>query len=180
MANDNTRVKKASVEVTDDSILWTFADGAVSTFELSRCPADTVRQLALHGAKQKASDCYAGLTDVGEAFAANQDVIELLYQGLWSAKREAAGEKQSSMVVEAYNRVCADVAKYRDATREENIARWKSYDDDRRKQIASAPAFKVKLEAVKAERAAAQAEARAKRLATLQAQAAESDIGNIV
>jgi hypothetical protein len=81
-----TRILKHS-EAKDGklTVRLDFRNGETRTFTL---PKELVERFALHGAEQKLGDEAAGLTDVGDAVIAIDQLIERLNKGEWAIKRE--------------------------------------------------------------------------------------------
>src|SRR5574340_233109 len=182
-------VRKASVEIINDETRGvgcrhTFADGSVLEYFLSDLSAEMQKQVGIWGEKSKVQDAYAGIKDPTEAYEVALEVVELLKQDAWTAKREAAGEKQSSLVIKAFIKVCRTSpklsARFADKSDADIIAVWKGYDDAKRKAIQTVAEFQIVHEQVKAERAAELAAMRDKKLAALSVRAAEEDIGSVV
>ncbi len=89
----SSKVVDGSPQVTLD-----FRNGETRTFSL---PAALITQFALHGAEQKLGDETAGLKDIDDAVMAIDELIDRLYNGEWSIKREANGMAGTSVLARA-------------------------------------------------------------------------------
>lgn len=85
------------------------ADGTVTTrldfrngeFRVFTIPAAMLAKFAGHGAEQKLGDETAGLDDVGDCVLAVDELIDRLYNGEWSIKREGSGMAGTSILLKA-------------------------------------------------------------------------------
>ena len=75
-----------------------FRNGETRLFTL---PDNLLAKFAAHGAEQKLGDEIAGLTDVEDCILAVDELIDRLYNGEWSVKREASGMAGTSVLVRA-------------------------------------------------------------------------------
>ena len=75
-----------------------FRNGETRLFTI---PDAMRNKLAAHGAEQKLGDEIAGLTDVDDCVIAIDELIDRLYNGEWSIKREANGMAGTSVLVRA-------------------------------------------------------------------------------
>ena len=75
-----------------------FRNGETRLFSL---PDALLNKFAAHGAEQKLGDEIAGLTDVEDCVLAVDELIDRLYNGEWSVKREANGMAGTSVLVRA-------------------------------------------------------------------------------
>ena len=75
-----------------------FRNGETRLFTL---PDALLNKFAAHGAEQKLGDEIAGLTDVEDCVLAVDELIDRLYNGEWSVKREANGMAGTSVLVRA-------------------------------------------------------------------------------
>ena len=75
-----------------------FRNGETRLFTL---PDNLLTKFAAHGAEQKLGDEIAGLTDVEDCVLAVDELIDRLYNGEWSVKREANGMAGTSVLVRA-------------------------------------------------------------------------------
>ena len=75
-----------------------FRNGETRLFTL---PDNLLAKFAAHGAEQKLGDEIAGLADVDDCVIAIDELIDRLYNGEWSVKREANGMAGTSILVRA-------------------------------------------------------------------------------
>ena len=75
-----------------------FRNGETRLFTL---PDNLMAKFAAHGAEQKLGDEIAGLNDVEDCVLAVDELIDRLYNGEWSVKREASGMAGTSVLVRA-------------------------------------------------------------------------------
>lgn len=75
-----------------------FRNGETRLFTL---PDNLLAKFAAHGAEQKLGDEIAGLNDVEDCVLAVDELIDRLYNGEWSVKREANGMAGTSVLVRA-------------------------------------------------------------------------------
>jgi len=75
-----------------------FRNGETRLFTL---PDNLLNKFAAHGAEQKLGDEIAGLTDTEDCVLAVDELIDRLYNGEWSVKREANGMAGTSVLVRA-------------------------------------------------------------------------------
>lgn len=75
-----------------------FRNGETRLFTL---PDNLMAKFAAHGAEQKLGDEIAGLTDTEDCVLAVDELIDRLYNGEWSIKREANGMAGTSVLVRA-------------------------------------------------------------------------------
>lgn len=75
-----------------------FRNGETRLFAL---PDNLMAKFAAHGAEQKLGDEIAGLNDVEDCVLAVDELIDRLYNGEWSVKREANGMAGTSVLVRA-------------------------------------------------------------------------------
>lgn len=75
-----------------------FRNGETRLFTI---PDNLLNKFAAHGAEQKLGDEIAGLNDVEDCVLAVDELIDRLYNGEWSVKREANGMAGTSVLVRA-------------------------------------------------------------------------------
>jgi len=75
-----------------------FRNGETRLFTL---PDNLLNKFAAHGAEQKLGDEIAGLADTEDCVLAVDELIDRLYNGEWSVKREANGMAGTSVLVRA-------------------------------------------------------------------------------
>ena len=151
---------KKIVSVETKSVSFDFDSFGSVTFDLSKVSPEMLVQLALHGASQKGGDSYASAraqtegTEVDPnqwAFEQCQATIDQIYSGDWSVRRASSGPTVNDLVralVEVLGADESDAAeRLSDATKEEKAA------------LRKHPAIKAVLERLRAERAAAKADA---------------------
>lgn len=71
---------------------------AECTIALGDVPATIVRDLLLHGLKQKIADAASGAQNADEAFAAMQKACDAILAGEWSARGTGAGVDERTKV----------------------------------------------------------------------------------
>lgn len=137
-----------SIAVTENldegTITWETAVGAVSlnVRELQTTNPEIFFRLALHGAKQKGTDSYAGAraaVEKGEAVSRDayahecvSEVVSNLTSGVWSQRREGSGAPRSSMLARAVAEVLSiDLA--------DAVARLVAMSDEGKKKVAGNP-----------------------------------------
>lgn len=151
------RYKKATVTETGQLLTWTFANGKVLTCDVSALPTDIMIKAAVHGVRQKGSDCYAGDESADEAYDSCKDVLETLVAGQWTSKREA-GEKVSPLFNEAVERYIvqfpAKAEAIRDGLANGRTVQGKVIDAETfKKMLREAPAIKALIADIQKERA---------------------------
>lgn len=85
------RVAKAKVELEGTKLVFTFANGNVSTVDASALPASITERAIMHGIEQKLRDSYAGAKSADEAQGLFSKVMDNLVAGEWNGGR-ASGE----------------------------------------------------------------------------------------
>lgn len=97
--------KEYDVETGEFS--FTFSDGSITSGNIADFPADTQKQLTLHGVSQKGGDSYAGAKgNVAEAKASLEDVLNQLKAGVWRAGRgEGESRPRLGELSEAISRI---------------------------------------------------------------------------
>ena len=75
-----------------------FRNGETRLFTL---PDALLNKFAAHGAEQKLGDAMSGLASVEDGVMAVDELIDRLYNGEWSVKREANGMAGTSVLVRA-------------------------------------------------------------------------------
>lgn len=75
-----------------------FRNGETRLFTI---PGNLLAKFAAHGAEQKLGDEIAGLDDVDDCVIAVDELVERLYNGEWSIKREGGGMAGTSILVRA-------------------------------------------------------------------------------
>jgi len=128
-----------------------FANGAALAVNVEDLPADTIKNLLLHGISQKVGDSYSGSSTPEEAFQMAAGVLKRLQSGEWRVAREGGGGKRTTMLTEALHRV------FPDKTMEECTAKIADLSDEQVKGLKLQPKIKAALAAITAERAAAKA-----------------------
>lgn len=94
------KLLKESSQAADGSVSvrLDFRNGETRVFTI---PGDMVGRFAAHGAEQKLGDEIAGLDDVDDCVIAVDELIDRLYNGEWSIKREGNGMAGTSVLVRA-------------------------------------------------------------------------------
>jgi len=80
------RNSKCKVTTTRDSVLIEWKDGVTSSADIDDMEASMIRQLAIHGLKQKLVDSHASLPQISVARAAAEATFAHLQKGEWTAK----------------------------------------------------------------------------------------------
>lgn len=75
-----------------------FRNGETRIFTI---PDNLLNKFAAHGAEQKLGDEIAGLTEIDDCVLAIDELIDRLYNGDWSVKRESSGMAGTSVLVRA-------------------------------------------------------------------------------
>ncbi len=99
---------------TDDKgvgVRLDFVNGQTRTFYI---PEPLLHKFAAHGAEQKLGDETAGVEDPDDMVMAIDDLIDRLYNGDWTAKREASAMAGASILAKA---LCQSSGKTLDAVR---------------------------------------------------------------
>ena len=92
-------LKESSVNADGKvSVRLDFRNGETRMFTI---PDALLNKFAAHGAEQKLGDETAGLTDTEDCVLAVDELIDRLYNGEWSIKREANGMAGTSVLVRA-------------------------------------------------------------------------------
>ena len=92
-------LKESSVNADGKvSVRLDFRNGETRLFTI---PDALLNKFAAHGAEQKLGDEIAGLTDIEDCILAVDELIDRLYSGEWSIKREANGMAGTSVLVRA-------------------------------------------------------------------------------
>jgi len=94
------KLLKESILNVDDKVAvrLDFRNGETRLFTI---PDNLLTKFAAHGAEQKLGDEIAGLTDTEDCVLAVDELIDRLYNGEWSVKREANGMAGTSVLVRA-------------------------------------------------------------------------------
>ena len=88
-------------EATGKTVVQTRLDFRNGETRLFTIPEALLYKFAAHGAEQKLGDEIAGLTDTEDCVLAVDELIDRLYNGEWSVKREANGMAGTSVLVRA-------------------------------------------------------------------------------
>ena len=75
-----------------------FRNGETRIFTI---PDNLLNKFAAHGAEQKLGDEIAGLAEIDDCVLAIDELIDRLYNGDWSVKRESSGMAGTSVLVRA-------------------------------------------------------------------------------
>lgn len=141
---------KKQVNVEAGTIVFTFEDNTIETFDLSK--AKDARRLAIHGASQKVGDSYAGAGEaddpVAYAKAAVKETIQQLYDGIWRAN--AGGDRGPNQIVRA-------IAEATGQTVEAVAELYEAANEDEKKALAKKPRVAALLAKWRAESAAKRA-----------------------
>ena len=89
----NTTISDAGVQTRLD-----FRNGETRLFTI---PEKMLQQFAGHGAEQKLGDETAGIEDVDDQVIAIDELIDRLYNGEWSLRREGSGVSGTSVLAKA-------------------------------------------------------------------------------
>lgn len=71
---------------------------AEASIDLSKVPAGLVRELLLHGLKQKVADAASGATTEAEALGAMNKAIDAVLAGEWSSRAASGGVDERTKV----------------------------------------------------------------------------------
>lgn len=170
-----TKIMKKTYDVDAGTGALTFTDGQAISFDLSKLPANIVRQAALHGLNQKIGDAAASHgDDPDKAYEACMTTFEQIMSGEWNKGREKGEGTRPSMVVEAVFR-----AKQK-AGMEVDLATIRAKytgegTEEARKAALTNPQVKAEYEALKAEAA----QERAKKAADAANAGTPADLGAI-
>ena len=94
------RLQKTS-EISDTGVITVRLDFLNGTTTLFTVPENLLHRFAAHGAEQKLGDEIAGLTEIDDCVLAIDELIDRLYNGDWSVKRESSGMAGTSVLVRA-------------------------------------------------------------------------------
>ena len=136
------------VDVDKGEIKFVFATGEEETVDVSSLPADTQKQLMLHGASQKLGDSYSG-EDADKCHTIFMGVLKNLQDGNWSA-RSGGGAPRISQLAEALSRAAGESV-------EDCVEKLSAMDDDTKKAVRAHPAVQAALAEIKLEKAQADA-----------------------
>lgn len=94
------KLLKESLQTEDGKVQvrLDFRNGETRLFTL---PETMISKFAAHGAEQKLGDEIAGLQDVEDCVIAMDELIDRLYNGEWTVKRESSGMAGTSVLVRA-------------------------------------------------------------------------------
>lgn len=139
-----------TVDVDAGSITFVFATGETETVDVTTLPAETQKQLMLHGASQKLGDSYSG-EDADKCHTIMMGVVKNLTEGTWSARSGGGGgSPRISQLAEALSRAAGEPL---DAC----VEKLSAMDDDVKKQVRAHPAVQAALAEIKLEKAQADA-----------------------
>lgn len=141
---------KATKTDLDNGVQIDFTSGDSIKATLDEFSEEIVKQLAIHGLKQKLGDSYASC-DVEEAFDKCKGVYETLLSGDWSARTGGGGGPRVTQLAQA-------LAEAAGVSLEEATAKIEEMDDERKKKVRNHPAVKVVLNRYALERAQKRAE----------------------
>jgi len=154
--------KKATTTIEGNSVIWEMADGTKVEGDLNTFPEAIVKQLALHGLRQKGSDAYAGLKEVAEAAEAVGRVIAQLTSGEWTVARAGGGGgPRTTLLAEALSRLATAAGKEVSIEQAaETIAQLPDESDEgiSKKSLRADAAVKAMIATIKQERAAKELE----------------------
>jgi len=94
------RMLVKSHSVTADGTVQVRLDFRNGEFRIFTLPTNLLARFAAHGAEQKLGDATAGLS-LEDSILAIDDLIETLYEGNWTTKREASGFAGASILARA-------------------------------------------------------------------------------
>lgn len=95
-----SRMKAKKEVISDNEVRFDFANGNSVIFDSRKVNAETLRNLALHGAKQKIGDEGADLDSADDIEGAARAMIDRLYQGT-AFVRMGGGGFQDVILIEA-------------------------------------------------------------------------------
>ena len=152
------KIAKKTINVEGNSVTFKFSDGSEQVANLNELSAETLKQLALHGASAKLGDSYASAGEIeeegGDPIAWAKGIVSTtwnnLKQGLWSVRGE--GGVRVTVLAQA-------VAMVYGITPEQAAEKLAEMDEDKRKALSAAPKIAAKVAGLKAEAAAKRAAA---------------------
>lgn len=152
------KIAKKIISVEGNSVTFKFSDGSEQVANLSELSAETLKQLALHGASAKLGDSYASAGEIeeegGDPIAWAKSIVTQtwnnLKQGLWSVRGE--GGVRVTVLAQA-------VAAIYGITPEEAAEKLSDMDEEKKKALSAAPKVAAKVASLKAEAAAKRAAA---------------------
>jgi hypothetical protein len=151
MEVEKKRVAKAAVEVEGSVLTFTFSNGNIRTFDVSRCSDEIRHRLMLHGAEQKLRDCYAGAGSPDEAEGLWQKVSDQLLAGQFNSKREGGPAAEGTIEQLARAMVMAWAEKGQTKNYEDVLAYVKGLSKEQRSALRARPAVAVALAKIKTE-----------------------------
>lgn len=99
-----SRMKVRKEIISDHEVRFDFSNGESLVFDLREVSPDTLRLLALHGAKQKIGDEGADADTTGQFVNAVKAMIDRLYSGT-AFDRQGGGGFQDTVLIEALVKV---------------------------------------------------------------------------
>jgi len=138
-----------TVDVDKGTIEFVFATGETEVVDVTKLPAETQKQLMLHGASQKLGDSYSG-EDADKCYTIMMGVVKNLTEGTWSARAGGGGGARISQLAEALSRAAGEPL-------ESCVEKLSAMDDETKKSVRAHPAVQLALGEIKLEKAQADA-----------------------
>jgi hypothetical protein len=147
------KIATTRVDIEGQKVVWTFSDNTTRTVRYEDLPEDMKVQAALHGLKQKCTDCYAGAAgeDDPVAWAIDQHdgVVAAIMDGDWNRSGSVGGLVYEAIAAAMSQPVEVVLAAFNAMSKEAREAKLK--------EIRKHPAFKAEYTRMQAERAAKKA-----------------------
>lgn len=135
-----------TVDVDTGTITFVFATGEEETVDVTKLPAETQKQLMLHGASQKLGDSYSG-EDADKCHTILMGVLKNLQEGTWSARAGGGGgSPRISQLAEALHIVTGQPV-------EDMVEKLSAMDDETKKGVRAHPQVQAALAQIKLEKA---------------------------
>lgn len=148
------KIASTQVDIEGRKVIWTFADGTQRRVSYDDLPEEMKVQAALHGLKQKATDCYAaakGEDDpVAWAIEQHEATVAAILEGDWNRSGSLGGLVYEAIAAAMSQPVETVIAAMQAMSKEAREAKLK--------EIRKHPAFKAEYTRMQAERAAKKAE----------------------
>lgn len=148
-----SRMKSKKEVISDNEVRFDYANGSTVIFDTRKVSADTLRLLALHGAKQKIGDEGSDADSADEYEAVGRAMIDRLYGGT-AFDRQGGGGFQDTVLIEALLDIGATNEDGTVATREQVVAILKGMAAAEKlalRQIAEVADAIARIEAKKSE-----------------------------
>lgn len=148
------KIARVKVSLEARTVTWTFEDGTERVWRYDNLPEDMKVAAALHGMKQKGSDCYAGAGKEADPIDYAKDEQD----GVWKAILNGEWNRTGGLGGMVYKAIAEATGK----SEEDIISLFEAMDKSSReaklKQLRKHPKFKEVYTRMQAERAAKQAQ----------------------